>query len=542
MPHTVAKMASSWLVRAGIPTLAVAGVATIYSSVSNDLNAPNKSAPQQVSEPISSGSVSPQSPTSQQQRMSTQIAENGSVSSQELMAKAHSDEPKVEPKSAIDSAVTGDSSVNTGPENEVQPGVTLLPSGAKLVRIFYATDRDAADLRSQIPWVSGVIPLCLAILATFGIIGLAPSMLKRYWPVVAFGGVLVISFLGHSVWIRTSALLRMSSKYGVVFGTNRYQSPESSYPLHLGYADITIPPNHQRGKLETPEWTKLEWKEDEKKHVILQSIKPEREADYFNDLAGRLRSSDKPEILVFIHGYNVSFADAARRTAQLHHDLKFPGAPICYSWPSSGLISGYTRDEAAVGWTVAHLEKFLNDLHKRTEVSKIHLIAHSMGNRALVGALERLVLRDPSASAWLGQIVLAAPDVDSGELANRFMPTIVSNVERVTLYTSRNDKALLASAALHGADRAGYRQASQLIFKGVETIDVSSIDTGLLGHSYYGEHPDLIKDLQALVELNRPAKLRDWLQPVSVRENQAYWVFEPKRVATQIQERQPSSR
>ena len=188
------------------------------------------------------------------------------------------------------------------------------------------------------------------------------------------------------------------------------------------------------------------------------------------------------------------------------------------------------------------MEKFLNDLRERTEVSKIHLIAHSMGNRALVGALERLVLRDPSASAWLGQIVLAAPDVDSGELANRFMPTIVSNVERVTLYTSRNDKALLASAALHGANRAGYAQASQLIFKGVETIDVSSIDTGLLGHSYYGEHPDLIKDLQALVELNRPAKLRDWLQPVSVRENQAYWVFEPKRVATQIQERQPSSR
>ena len=543
MPHSVAKLASSWLVRAGIPTLAVAGVATIYTSVSNkDVNSPPKSAPQQVTEPISSGSASQLSQTPPQQRMSTQTPENGSGSGEELVATASPDETNDQPKSAFDSALTTAPSVNHGSEFEVQPGVTLLPSGAKLVRIFYATDRDGADLRSQIPWVSGVIPLCLAILATFGIIGLAPSMLKRYWPVVAFGGVLVISFLGHSVWIRTSALLRMSSKYGVVFGTNRYQSTEALYPLHLGYADITIPPNHQRGKLEAPEWTKLEWKEDEKKHVILQSIKPEREAEYFDNIAHRLRSSDKPEILVFIHGYNVSFADAARRTAQLHLDLQFPGAPICYSWPSSGLVSGYTRDEATVGWTVAHLEKFLNDLRERTEVSKIHLIAHSMGNRALVGALERLVLRDPSASAWLGQIVLAAPDVDSGELANRFMPTIVSNVERVTLYTSRNDKALLASAALHGANRAGYAQASQLIFKGVETIDVSSIDTGLLGHSYYGEHPDLIKDLQALVELNRPAKLRDWLQPVSVRENQAYWVFEPKRVATQIQERQPSSR
>lgn len=106
---------------------------------------------------------------------------------------------------------------------------------------------------------------------------------------------------------------------------------------------------------------------------------------------------------------------------------------------------------------------------------------------------------------------MAAPDVDSGQLANRYMPTIIPKVERLTLYTSQNDKALLASAALHGATRAGYQPASELIFPGAEPLMFASIDTGLLGHSYYGEHPDLIMDLQALVELNQPAKLRNWL-------------------------------
>jgi esterase/lipase superfamily enzyme len=203
---------------------------------------------------------------------------------------------------------------------------------------------------------------------------------------------------------------------------------------------------------------------------------------------------------------------------------------------------GYSQDEATVGWTVAHLEKFLVDVHQKSRAQKIHLIAHSMGNRALVGALERLVLRDNDSQKWLGQIVMAAPDIDSGELSNRYIPTIANKVDRITLYTSQNDKALLASATLHGATRAGYQEASQLLFQGVETVDVSSIDTGLLGHSYYGEHPDLIKDLQALIELNRPATLRDWLSPIQVNENQGYWIFLQKKVANQQTGSQPSNR
>jgi len=514
MKQTAAKLASNWLVRAGVPTLAVAGLATYYSHVSNDAPAPSAKTSDSA------------------QRLEPQATQRSTALSESPL-----NQPQTPPEMEATSAAP--QVAESFPLAARQPD---LPSVASLVRVYYATDRNAADLRSQIPWLSGVLPLCVAIVATFGMIGIAPSYLKRTWPLVAAGGLLIVSFLGHSVWIRTATLFKMSHRYHLVFGSQRYRVGEHGYPLHLGYCDVTIPPSHTRGRLESPSWIRMEWKQDERKHVILQSIKPDDESSFFKNLASRLNSSPTNEALVFIHGYNVPFADAVRRTAQLHHDLAFPGAPICYSWPSTGTLMGYSQDEAAVGWTVAHLEKFLVDIHEKSGAQKIHLIAHSMGNRALVGALERLVLRDTASQKWLGQIVMAAPDIDSGELSNRYIPTIANKVERITLYSSQNDKALLASATLHGATRAGYQDASQLLFQGVETIDVSSIDTGLLGHSYYGEHPDLIKDLQALIELNRPAKLRDWLSPIQVNENQGYWVFLQKKVANQQSGSQPSNR
>jgi esterase/lipase superfamily enzyme len=517
MEQTIAKMAGTWLVRAGVPTLALAGVATYYSNISNNSQPP-------TDRPPIVAEATPDTPVAQTPHIGLPAKEANS-------AKTVENNPS--------------ESFATDIKDDPASSPTLLrnlPEGVKLVRIFYATDRNSTDLRSQIPWLSGVLPMCLAIAATFGIVGMGPSITRKYWPLIAIGGVVVVSYLGHSVWIRTSTLFKMSNRYGLVFGADRYQPKGKQYPLHVGYCDVTIPPTHQKGRLESPSWIHMEWKQDERKHVILQSIEPAEENAYFKNLSSRLNNSSKNEVLVFIHGYNVPFSDAVRRTAQLCNDLEFPGVPICYSWPSTATFAGYSRDEASVGWTVAHLERFLADVHSRSGAQKIHLIAHSMGNRALVGALERLVLRDKEASQYLGQVVMAAPDVDSGELSNRYIPTIVSHVQRLTLYTSQNDKALLASATLHGATRAGYQPASELLFPGVETIDVSSIDTGLLGHSYYGEHPDLIKDLQALVELNQPANLRLWLSPISVRPDQGYWAFTRKRVATQPADTQPHHR
>ena len=57
-----------------------------------------------------------------------------------------------------------------------------------------------------------------------------------------------------------------------------------------------------------------------------------------------LQTSQAKALLVYVHGYNMSFDETATRAAQLAYDLDFPGLPFFFSWPSAGKLLGYLRD------------------------------------------------------------------------------------------------------------------------------------------------------------------------------------------------------
>ena len=104
---------------------------------------------------------------------------------------------------------------------------------------------------------------------------------------------------------------------------------------------------------------------------------------------------------MFIHGFNVSFGLAARRTAQLSYDLKFQGVSMLYSWPSQGKLAAYTSDEDKILWTRPRLQAFLTLVATELGVAGVHIIAHSMGNRALVEVLKDLTHEMPYGAAPL---------------------------------------------------------------------------------------------------------------------------------------------
>src|SRR5439155_20187668 len=130
-----------------------------------------------------------------------------------------------------------------------------------------------------------------------------------------------------------------------------------------------------------------EFRSDPSLHVVLLSVDRAHEDEFFRDLTTTVRSSTGKQAFVFIHGYANTFEDAASRTAQIAYDLGFDGAPILYSWPSTGTVTGYPADEATVEWTAPHLKEFLEKVASQTHATTVHLIAHSMGSRALVSAL-----------------------------------------------------------------------------------------------------------------------------------------------------------
>ena len=153
---------------------------------------------------------------------------------------------------------------------------------------------------------------------------------------------------------------------------------------------MSIPKRHTAGELESPSLLHLELTSDPLRHVVVLDAQQQSTDDFYTQMRQRVGQSSRKEAFVFVHGYNVTFDDAARRTAQIAYDLGFEGAPAFFSWPSQGGLFGYTVDETNVLWTVPHLKQFLIELHRSSGAENIHLIAHSMGNRAITSALKEL--------------------------------------------------------------------------------------------------------------------------------------------------------
>ena len=265
--------------------------------------------------------------------------------------------------------------------------------------------------------------------------------------------------------------------------------------LALGHFDVSIPRDHQLASMERPGWRTL-WREDPGIHFVIISRKLDSYSGFYDRLRREVRASQRKEAFVFIHGYNVAFDDAIYRTAQLAYDLSFDGPPILYSWPSGASYFSYDDDAASNAWTIPHLRWFLEDVASRSGASTVHVIAHSMGNRALTSALA-LMAADGKRFPGLSQIVLTAPDIRADTFVT-LSAAITSTASRVTLYASDNDYALVASRTLNGFPRAGYATPLTVV-SGVDTVDVSLLETGFVGHSYYGDNKSVIGDIRCLL-------------------------------------------
>lgn len=302
----------------------------------------------------------------------------------------------------------------------------------------------------------------------------------------------------------------------VFYGTNRARTGKDKATqfygaergdLETGYLDVSIPASHKYGELErASRWSIFTYRLGEtalkKKYILLLNVQPLDEDTFEGQLHAYIQDSPSKDVFLFVHGYNSSFSDAALRTAQLAYDLDFDGTPMMFSWPSQGSTTGYTVDEAVVRVSGRKMADFMTTIVDDAGADRIHLIAHSMGNRALIEALQTWVVRrgdsDSDADTAFDQIVFTAPDVDRDYFVDVIEP-IRSVANRITLYTSENDLALKTSAMLHGAPRAGLAGESTVVLPGIDTIDMSAVKADSLGHTYFAANEGAIYDLFSLL-------------------------------------------
>jgi hypothetical protein len=277
--------------------------------------------------------------------------------------------------------------------------------------------------------------------------------------------------------------------------------------------------------------------------------------------AGEWRGGDA---LVFIHGYHVAFKDALYTVAKIVKDIQFEGRAYLYSWPSRESLTGYFEDLDNSERAEPFFQSFMRMLMRDAHIFEIDLIAHSMGSQSMLRALSALRPifdtqragsdgrtwrgRDTS-SIRIGQMIFAAPDVARAVFSQK-IDRIAPYAERVTVYVSSSDLALLASKLIRGGlprmgELSDNGEPALIDNKKVHIIDATLKQSwyqrffgGGYGHDYLSQAKPVLDDIRDILTGKRaddsqfpherdPDRFRK--QTYSGTQDKFYWkLVEPK--------------
>jgi esterase/lipase superfamily enzyme len=262
--------------------------------------------------------------------------------------------------------------------------------------------------------------------------------------------------------------------------------------------------------------------------------------------------------LLFIHGYNVSFKDALFTVAQIKSATNYSGRIYMYSWPSAANTFRYIADMDNAEEAEPFLQSFLKLLMRDADIDDIDILVHSMGSQPVLRALSSLrsvfeteregAVR--STKIRIGQIMFAAPDV-ARPVYDQKIRRIAPYADRVTVYASMTDAALLASKVLRsGASRMGElnNDGEPLLVevKNVHVIDATGPERWWrldriwqgYGHDYFLQSDGVRDDIKRILasigedDTKTPSERSpEWFDKVQFKENKEwhFWRLHDRR-------------
>ena len=124
--------------------------------------------------------------------------------------------------------------------------------------------------------------------------------------------------------------------------------------LEYGFCEVSIPCDHEKGKFDSPSILRLEFRENPARHISLLTVQPVPLERFKYNRQKQMTETLRKEASSFVHGYNVTFKDAARRPAQLAYDFRADrDTGSCTVGHLRVVLSGYLTDETNVEWTTA---------------------------------------------------------------------------------------------------------------------------------------------------------------------------------------------
>jgi esterase/lipase superfamily enzyme len=290
-----------------------------------------------------------------------------------------------------------------------------------------------------------------------------------------------------------------SNVVNVLVSTMRASDPDPqigfsgnrSPALSFAEVAVSVPAKRKSGALSLP-GRKTNLASD---FAALRLAKMNNRSDFVSSINRELaaRPSGEKRVFVFVHGYNVSFAEGVFRHAQLMADYKVPGVAVHYSWPSANSVGLYLYDRDSAEYAREGLIKTLQ-MVKASNATQIVLLGHSMGGFLVMEALRTASLSgDTQLLRSLEATILAAPDIDT-DVFNQQLETLQPMPEPFVVLVSSRDRALQLGKRLRGgAPRVGEgADIDDLRARGVTVIDLSEIDgQDRLNHSTFASSTTL---------------------------------------------------
>lgn len=241
-------------------------------------------------------------------------------------------------------------------------------------------------------------------------------------------------------------------------------------------------------------------------------------------------------LMVFVHGYNNSFTEAAVTTAKLQRKFGRGAVAICYSWPSRDQLTSYVADQNEVESARGYFAKFLSELRADFPDQDIAVLAHSMGSQVAIEGMQKLPeckkvgLLNFGYAYSLKTLALLAADFDRDTYADDASRDVNLRAERVLIYVSNKDRALSASSRIRDvAGRLGQPLPTPYSDEKAETIDASDLEAGIVGHSYITDREEVLEDLHGAVMQGLEARRRKNLSPEPSVFSPKFWRLKEHR-------------
>ncbi|AVO44010.1 alpha/beta hydrolase [Phreatobacter cathodiphilus] len=281
---------------------------------------------------------------------------------------------------------------------------------------------------------------------------------------------------------------------------------------------VTMPPGRATGTIPRPQITP----ESPSRHAVLAD-RAALTPDAFRRQLGEAVNAkpyDGRDVLVYVHGFNTDYDEAAFRVVQVAADGGFRGTHVLFTWPSYRRVLAYGGDREVATASRDALDRLLTDIGRTPGVGRIHILAHSMGAFLTMEALRQVsIAGNGELGGRLGEVILAAPDLDV-EVFRQQMARI-SRPSRVSLFVQSDDRALAVSSTVAwdrqrvGALDVRNPEHRRIISGlGVRVFTMSATGwTDLIRHGTFAEAPEIVRLIGG--KISQPPVIEDSLPRVA---------------------------